>query len=91
MGVEPCQLPQPPPLPSALLKVWPVIFVGMLAWLIAMIAAFTMPGLDSWRPVTLAGLGVGSLGMAIFGWQLTAARRGARGAQAGLEIYLDPQ
>jgi hypothetical protein len=41
--------------------------------------------------VTLAGLGTGVVGTSIFVWQLAAARRGARGAQAGLESYLDPK
>ena len=47
------------------------------------------PALQSWRPVTLAGLGIGVLGTSIFVLQLAAARRGARGAQTGLENYLD--
>jgi hypothetical protein len=41
--------------------------------------------------VTLAGLGTTLLGTGIFVWQLTAARRGARGAQSGLESFLDPK
>ncbi|MXI81388.1 DUF2530 domain-containing protein [Mycobacterium tuberculosis] len=55
------------------------------------LAAFVVPGLASWRPVTVAGLATGLLGTTIFVWQLAAARRGARGAQAGLETYLDPK
>lgn len=89
MSVEPRQSPKPPRLPVALLDVWPVIAVGALAWLIAAAAAFIVPGLDNWRPVTLAGLGVGLLGTAIFLWQRDAARRGARGAQIGFESQLD--
>ncbi|MDI3315416.1 MAG: DUF2530 domain-containing protein [Mycobacterium sp.] len=77
--------PQPPPLPAALLEVWPVIAVGALAWLAAAVVAFTIPAFGSWRPVTLAGLGVGLLGTGIFLWQRDAARRGVRGAQTGLE------
>ena len=65
--------------------------VGALGWLIAAAAAFLVPALQSWRPVTLAGLGTGVLGTSIFVWQLAAARRGARGAQAGLETFLDPK
>jgi protein-S-isoprenylcysteine O-methyltransferase Ste14 len=89
MSVEPGQNAEPPPLPAVLLEVWPVIVVGALAWLGAAAAAFLIPSLESWRPVTVAGLGVGLLGTGIFVWQLAAARRGARGAQAGLETYLD--
>jgi len=89
MSVEPGQTPEAPPLPRALLEVWPVIAVGFLGWLIAAGLAFVVPALQSWRPVTLGGLGVGLIGTSIFVWQLAAARRGARGAQAGLETYLD--
>ncbi|OBK18834.1 DUF2530 domain-containing protein [Mycobacterium asiaticum] len=81
--------PEPPPLPPALLAVWPVILVGALGWLVAVGAAFLLPTLQTWRPVTVAGLGVTALGTSIFVWQLAAARRGARGAQSGLETYLD--
>ncbi|MGB3895985.1 MAG: DUF2530 domain-containing protein, partial [Mycolicibacter sinensis] len=41
--------------------------------------------LQEWRPVSVAGLGVGVLGTTIFLLQRGAARRGARGAQSGLE------
>ena len=77
-------------LPAALLQVWPVIAVGALAWLVAAVAAFVVPGLETWRPLTLAGLGVGVLGTSIFLWQRDAARRGARGAQVGLDHQQDP-
>jgi hypothetical protein len=90
-GPSPEPSPEPPPLPPMLLEVWPVIAVGALGWLLAAAAAFLIPALQGWRPVTLAGLGTGVLGTAIFVWQLAAARRGARGAQAGLETYLDPK
>lgn len=88
MGTDSNPLREPPPLPPALLEVWPVIVVGALAWLVATAAAFIVPSLESWRPLTMAGLGTGLFGTGIFVWQLTAARRGARGAQAGLETYL---
>jgi hypothetical protein len=81
--------PEPPPLPAPLLRVWPVIALGELAWLGAAAAAFVVPALASWRPVTLAGLGVGVLGTGVFLWQRDAVRRGARGAQTGLETRRD--
>ncbi|GBE68039.1 hypothetical protein MFM001_45010 [Mycobacterium sp. MFM001] len=81
---EPGSTPNPPMLPAVLLEVWPVVGVGALAWLGATVAAFLVPALDDWRPVTLAGLGVGLLGTGIFLWQRDAVRRGARGAQTGL-------
>ncbi|MEO8814435.1 MAG: DUF2530 domain-containing protein [Mycobacterium sp.] len=83
MPTEPA--PEPPPLPAALLQVWPVIAAGATGWLVATVGAFTVPALDTWRPVTVAGLGVSILGTGIFLWQRDAARRGARGAQTGLE------
>jgi hypothetical protein len=77
--------PEPPALPAALLDPWPVVVAGAVLWALAAIAAFTLPALETWRPITLAGLGTGVLGTSIFLWQRTAARRGARGAQTGLE------
>ncbi|HTX98000.1 MAG TPA: DUF2530 domain-containing protein [Mycobacterium sp.] len=88
MSAEAGQNRQAPPLPPALLHVWPIVALGELGWVIAAVAAFLIPDLQSWRPVTLAGIGVGLLGTATFVWQLAAARRGARGAQSGLESYL---
>ncbi|MGV0747258.1 DUF2530 domain-containing protein [Mycolicibacter heraklionensis] len=76
---------QPPPLPTALLRVWPVIGAGVAGFCCATVAAFTVPALEGWRPVSLAGLGVGMVGTTIFLVQRGAARRGARGAQTGLE------
>ncbi|MDV3129788.1 DUF2530 domain-containing protein [Mycobacterium sp. 21AC1] len=76
--------PVPPALPAALLEPWPVILVIATGWLIATVLAFTVAGLDSWRPIALAGLGVGVLGTSIFLWQRHAVRRGSRGAQSGL-------
>ena len=61
-----------------------MIVIGALAWLVAAVAAFVIPALTAWRPLTLAGLAVGVVGTSIFLWQRTAARRGARGAQTGL-------
>jgi len=79
--------PQPvaPALPEILLRPWPVIYVIAAGWLVAAILAFTVPGLHDWRPVTVAGLGVGVLGTSIFLWQRSAVRRGSRGAQQGLD------
>jgi Protein of unknown function (DUF2530) len=88
MSNEPGQSREAPPLPSALLHIWPFIAVGVLGWIIALAAAFLVPSLQSWRPVTIAGLGVSALGTSIFMLQLAGARRGARGAQTGLESYL---
>lgn len=75
---------EPPALPDRLLDPVPVIVVIAVGWLVAVVLAFTVPALHDWRPVTIAGLGVGVLGTSIFLWQRSAARRGARGAQRGL-------
>jgi Protein of unknown function (DUF2530) len=88
MSEQPPQSREAPPLPPSLLKVWPVVVVGFCGWLISAALAFALPSLQSWRPVTLGGLGVGLIGTALFLSQLAAARRGARGAQSGLETYL---
>lgn len=76
--------PEPPGLPKILLEPWPVIVVIAVAWLIATVLAFTVAGLHEWRPIAVAGLGVGVLGTSIFLWQRSAVRRGSRGAQSGL-------
>ncbi|MFB1294860.1 DUF2530 domain-containing protein [Mycobacterium sp. pW049] len=76
--------PQPPPLPPALLAPVPVIVAITCAWVIAAVLAFTVPALHDWRPIAVAGLGVGVLGTSIFLWQRHSARRGDRGAQRGL-------
>ena len=76
--------PAPPALPARLLDPVPVIAVIAVAWLVAVLLAFTVPGLHDWRPVTVAGLGVGLLGTSIFLLQRRSARRGDRGAQQGL-------
>jgi hypothetical protein len=91
MSVEHSHNIEPPQLPRVLRALWPVILAGALGWLVAAVAAFLVPALASWRPLTLAGLGIGVLGTSIFLWQLAAARRGSRGAQAGLVGFLDPK
>jgi hypothetical protein len=76
--------PQPPALPPSLLRVQPVVGAIAVGWLVAVVLAFTVPGLHDWRPVTIAGLGVGVFGTSLFLWQRAAVRRGSRGAQTGL-------
>lgn len=77
--------PEPPALPEVLTRPWSVIYVIAAGWLVAAVLAFTVPGLHDWRPVTVAGLGVGVVGTSIFLWQRSAVRRGSRGAQRGLD------
>jgi hypothetical protein len=84
MSDDPSESLEPPPLPAVLLDPWPVIAIGALAWLIAAVVVFLTPALATWRPLALAGLAVGVLGTSIFLLQRSAARRGSRGAQTGL-------
>lgn len=84
MTDEPDDEPQPPALPDALTDPRPVIAVLALGWVVALILAFIIPSLESWRPIALAGLGLTVFGTSVFLWQRHAARRGARGAQSGL-------
>ncbi|HTY34859.1 DUF2530 domain-containing protein, partial [Mycobacterium sp.] len=51
---------------------------------VAAVVAFTVPSLQTWRPVTVAGLGLAVLATVLFLWQRHAARSGSRGAQTGL-------
>ena len=81
---------EPPPLPAALVEPSRVIAVGALAWLVVGVLAFTVPALEGWRPICVAGLGTGLVGTSIFLWQRAAARRGARGAQRGLTVQEEP-
>lgn len=73
-----------PELPARLRDPRPVILVGTVLWALAAVASFTVPILEHWRPVTVAGIGVSLFGLSLFLWQRSAARRGARGAQTGL-------
>ncbi|MCT7657575.1 DUF2530 domain-containing protein [Mycobacterium deserti] len=77
--------PQPPDLPAGVRKPWPVIVVIAVGWAVAAALAFTVADLHPWRPYTVAGLGVGVLGTAIYLWQRHAVRSGSRGAQSGLD------
>ena len=91
MSPEPTEPPlpvepvEPPPLPARLRDPRPVIVVLTLAWLVAVVAAFTVHGLETWRPTAVAGLALAVPGTGIYFWQRHAARTGARGAQTGLE------
>jgi hypothetical protein len=73
-----------PELPARLRDPRPAIAVGAALWALAAVGAFALPALEHWRPVTLAGIGVSIFGLSLFLWQRSAARRGARGAQSGL-------
>lgn len=85
MATEPLTEKAAPELPARLRDPRPVILVGTVLWAMAAVASFTVPALEHWRPVTVAGIGVSLFGLSLFLWQRSAARRGARGAQTGLD------
>lgn len=67
-----------------------VIGIGSMLWTLgalALIGAWLLTGrpLDIWFTTSVAGAALGGLGYGIFTWQRAAARRGARGAQQGLD------
>jgi Protein of unknown function (DUF2530) len=78
-----------PPPPRRLTEITWVVGVGTALWFAAWIALLIAHlhggrALDIWFGTTLAGWVLGLVGYAIFRWQRSAARRGARGAQNGL-------
>ena len=75
---------QPPPLPNNVLQVWPPLILGMLGFLLATIASYTITAFQSYRPIAIGGILVGIYGIGIFRWQWAASHRGAMTAQTGL-------
>jgi hypothetical protein len=80
----------PPPLPRRLTEVGTVVAVGSALWLVgalALLVAWLVDGrpLDIWFITCLTGATLGGIGYAIFRWQRSAARRGRRTAQPGVE------
>ena len=75
-----------PELPRALRAPEPVIVVGMVAWLVAtVVVAVADLGGGNALTICLVGVGVGLLGTTIVLVQRAGVRRGARGAQEGLD------
>jgi len=85
MSTDPLPELAAPELSARLRDPRPVIVVGTVLWALAAVGSFTVPALEHWRPVTIAGIGVSLFGLSLFLWQRSAARRGARGAQTGLD------
>ncbi len=90
---DPRGLPPLPPVRGAGLA--HVIIPGTALWFVALVALLLMvPTLRAhdamlWLWTALAGWLLGFVGLAIYGWQRAAARRGSRGAsQAALEERL---
>lgn len=87
--------PAPPRLPAVRgAGLAHVIIPGTAAWFVVMIAlAFAIPSLRAhgallWWWTALAGFLLGFVGLAVYGWQRAAARRGSRGAS---QMALDEQ
>jgi hypothetical protein len=77
--------PRPPPeLPKRLLDPWPVVLVGTAAWVVATLVLLVLGIRDVRLWTTVAGWGLGFVGMGIIAWQRAASRRGSRSAQRGL-------
>lgn len=83
-------MPDTSPTPPLLGHRWtnplPVVVVGTLSWLVVAIIATVgaLPWGNDLKAIAWSGVVVGIFGGAIFAWQLSAARRGRRGAQQGL-------
>jgi hypothetical protein len=70
--------------------VGPVVAVGSALWLLGalgLLVAWLVVGrpLDIWFITCVTGAALGGFGYAIFRWQRSAARRGSRTAQPGVE------
>ena len=80
--------------PPALSPRWsaspPVISAGTALWALGAVGALVL-SMSSGRPLgelfwtCVAGVGVGAFGASVFLWQRSAARRGSRSAQTGVE------
>ncbi|NUT48808.1 MAG: DUF2530 domain-containing protein [Saccharothrix sp.] len=78
-------LPAPPPLPPKLTDPVPVVVVGTALWFLAAVVVLLFGGAQIVVWTCLAGGVLGIIGYGIFRWQRSAARRGSRTAQSGLE------
>lgn len=79
-----------PPLPPTFTRMRTVVGIGTLLWLVAAVAAAvaTLTGAPLSPLVLLTcvvGAALGGVGWAIFAWQRSAARRGSRTAQPGVD------
>ncbi|PXY32619.1 hypothetical protein BAY60_00610 [Prauserella muralis] len=71
-------------MPKRLAGLWAPVIIGTVLWFVAFVVLL-LAGVDGvWRWTTLAGGGLGFVGMGIMAWQRAASRRGTRGAQRGL-------
>nr|WP_232211780.1 DUF2530 domain-containing protein [Saccharomonospora halophila] len=78
------RLRPPPDLPRPLVSPWVPVIGGTTAWLCAFVVLLILGIHGVWLWTTLAGAGVGLLGMSIMLWQRAASRRGSRFGQRNL-------
>lgn len=74
----------PPPLPRRLADPRPMVGVGTLVWFAAAVVLLLAGKPPAWVWACLIGGLLGLTGFAMIHWQLSAARRGSRGAQRDL-------
>ena len=80
------QLPAPPPLPARLTDPVPAIVVGTTLWFVAFLAVLLFARDQTTLLWTCAAGGtLGFIGYGVFSWQRSAARKGSRSAQQGLD------
>lgn len=73
-----------PPLPPAFTRMRTVVGIGTVLWLAAAVVTL-LTGPPLLATTCLVGAALGGVGWAVFAWQRSAARRGSRLAQSGLE------
>ncbi|WP_363321375.1 DUF2530 domain-containing protein [Saccharomonospora sp.] len=71
-------------MPTSVVSLWIPVTGGTAAWLIAFVVLLVTGVHGVWLWTTLAGVGLGLVGMAIMVWQRAASRRGSRFAQRNL-------
>lgn len=79
-------MPDPPALPARLTRMSTVVGVGSLLWVLAAVTALVVRAPGPVVVTCVVGAGLGGVGWAVYTWQRTAARRGSRTAQRGIEI-----
>ncbi|EHR52927.1 Protein of unknown function (DUF2530) [Saccharomonospora marina XMU15] len=73
-----------PQLPRSLVNLWPPMILGTVLWFLAFAVLLITGVRGVWLWTTLAGGGLGIVGMGIMLWQRAAARRGSRPTPHGL-------
>lgn len=75
-----------PPLSPAVLDPRPALFLGTIAWTLGLLAMMMVDGTSREITLCFAGVGVGLAGSFVYYLQRRAVRRGAAGAQQGLDF-----